>query len=51
MSLIFLGYHTSLKQGVTARLLEGEPGNLQAQSLDGLIETAIKRGTLLAVFL
>jgi hypothetical protein len=29
---------------VTARLLEGEPANLQAQSLDILIDQAVKRG-------
>jgi hypothetical protein len=29
---------------VTARLLEKEPTNLQAQSLDTLIDKAVKRG-------
>ena len=31
----------------TAQLLEREPTNLQAQSLDNLIETAVKKGALL----
>jgi hypothetical protein len=45
---IFLGCSWSLRHHVTARLLEREPANLQALSLDGLIDTSVKRGTLLA---
>jgi mitochondrial fission 1 protein len=45
-SLYFPLFDTDEPQTITVRLLEKEPTNMQAQSLDTLIEKAVKRGML-----